>query len=204
MCNEAVAHLFRVSGRPALADSVDVTPVVESQLKRGGAWYSGIRFEVSINGEHRDCFTVGTVGMGNTIAEAWNDALGQWLGLFGVALSASMTKSAERITYGDYLVSSGATIIRGEPPQSTWLLSEGAFHILLDCLNNIVSRRQSSGRFTLMLVIIVDPSGTIRGEGRIDGEVIPEILPSLQNLKWPKTRQGYMYKQYFIFDRKGA
>jgi hypothetical protein len=75
---------------------------------------------------------------------------------------------------------------------------------LLNNLQRILKRYYGSRQFTLLLLIIVEPSGSIRGEGRINAHVIPEILSSLQNLKWPRAKDRYIYKQYFIFDLKST
>ncbi len=54
----------------------------------------------------------------------------------------------------------------------------------------------------LTLTLVFKEGSPLQGECRLDGQVSPEVLTSVQRYAWPKVTDTFMLKQYYVFSSK--
>lgn len=195
---EALANLLRSAGAEvdvkgntlsAQGQTLTIEAVVERTEKRGDKWVSGVRFDVALEGEPMPLFTTGTVGLGDSVAEARGTTIDEWLMSFGLALVRALSASADDVWdhLDGFVLCPGVLGIRG---QTSVEWSEDHVRMVLKSLKPALQEQpwfaSSEGAHSITLQILLEPSGAKAGECRIDGEDSARLLEQALAFGWPK------------------
>jgi hypothetical protein len=186
--------LLRVGGH-----SVDLVPVVESQVPKQGKSIVAMRIGVVVDGVQRPEATFGAIGIADTPQEAIALALGEWYLGFALPLFQAVGEKNPSLVITDYDIFAGTLGLRGTAAQGWVDGSDAMNRKVLDVVMPAVSRQDF---VALDLKVMVPPAGQPQSECRINSVVSPEIASRLIALDWPRTADGYMFKQAFVLKKK--
>ena len=212
LCAESLATLAKSSGvTPSIEgnhlrigkDELRLSAYVESEGRPHSQYALGLAVEVSINGVTQP-LTAGAVGIGATREEAAETAVSEWAQLAGVALLDALgvgRQGEPTFSAGRFSIHPGFTGIRGSRDVA-W--TEDSQRKLLGILNPLIRGLESSPSefHAISIMLVVEPGGATGGEGRVDGEVSPAALKAAESFPWPPTRNGYMFKQFYVLRRR--
>jgi hypothetical protein len=205
-CAEALAALARAGTVEATSkgNAVNVagTPLqlrarVEEERQAGPQWVAGIAVQVAVRG-NASALVEGAVGVGATRADAVDTAILEWANLAGVALIRAVAvrgRSKEVFSVGRVGVYPGFAGIRGAQGLSWSLASNRQLVTLMAPALSGLAPGQLHG---LSVSILVDSKGPVRGECRLDGVASPAAFASAQRYPWPRSKETYMLRQYYV------
>jgi hypothetical protein len=179
--------------------SVELIPVVESEVFKQGKNIVAMRIEVVIDGVQRPEANFGAIGIADTKQEAVIAGLGEWYLSFARPLFEAVGEKNPTFVTTDFEIFAGALGLRGATAHGWVDGSEVMNRKILDTVAPTMPRKDF---VTLDLKVMVPSTGQPRSECRIDGIVSSETASHLVALDWPRTAEGYMFKQAFVVKRK--
>lgn len=203
----------RATGRRVILNGLELEldAHIENELTKESKWLVGIA--VTASAGDGVPLGAGSVGLGDTRAEALDTAVGEWVQLSGVALVNGLVlkeHARRRHELHGLVFYPGPTGFRGpEVPklfsdpkrlQSPPSLSENHKQ-LLSLLSPALHELRPGHAHSLSLMLAVAPSGRLEGECRLDGVVTSAILDAAKQFSWPRTKAGYIFKQYYVVER---
>ena len=159
-----------------------------------------MRIEVAVDGNLRPESTFGAIGISATQEEAIAAGLGEWYLGFALPFLQAVGGKESALSIADYDVFVGALSLRGSAAVG-WVDGSGAMNRkILDVVGTAMSGQPDFA--TLDLKVMVPATGRPKSECRISGVVSAGIASRLVTLDWPRTADGYMFKQAFVLKRK--
>jgi Family of unknown function (DUF6348) len=180
--------------------SVDLTPAVESEGSAQGKSFVAMRIEIAIDGTRRPEFTFGAIGISATQEEAIAVGLGEWYLAFALPFFQAVEGKEPAFAFADYDVFAGALGLRGGAAVGWMDGSEAMNRKILNVVGTVISGKPDF--VTLDLKVMVPAGGRPNSECRISGVISADIASRLVALDWPRTAEGYMFKQAFVLKRK--
>lgn len=169
-----------------------MTVVLEHQRPLDGTWVTAARFDVAIDGVTQPQFTLGSIGVGDTLDESERAAVEEWLVIFGLPYCAARTGGPDGIELDEVVLHRSPAGIRGECP--TWAeAGAAAQRQVQDALAGQSELLKTTELRLVELKVLVKEDGSTDGECRVDGVPSDSLLAQLTRLEWPKG--AYLYKQ---------
>jgi hypothetical protein len=159
-----------------------------------------MRIEVALDGAQRPEFTFGTIGISATQDEAITGGLGEWYLGFGLPLFQAVRGTQATLAVADYEIFAGALGLRGSAAHSWVDGSDAMNRRILEALLPSVSKRADF--ITLDLKMMVPANGRPKSECRVNGSASVDIASTLLTLNWPRTPEGYIFKQAYILKKR--
>jgi hypothetical protein len=179
---------------------IRVTAVSENVLKQAGRFISAARFEISIDDTKRPELTFGSIGIGDSGADASQTAVTEWYLLAGRALFAGIGGQPPDIRADDLSIYVGLMGIRGERPEG-WL--DGTTKMNQQIIEVLRKHLPAAGVLSAIdLKMMVKANASIEGQCMIDGKESVDAIADLKSLPWPATKDSYMFKQAYVVARK--
>lgn len=208
LCAAALAALAREAGADPTAhggrvrigrDEVHLLTHIENEVEADGKHFIGMAVGAVINGVSRP-LTVGSVGIGLTREEAVETAVFEWVQLVGTALLSALgvpMYKMKRLSAGAFFAYPGRPGVRGVEPGG-WPPEH--LRQLLDRLIAVIDRLgAASDEFRVISIAVAIEKGSVqRGECTVDGRPSQEALAAMKAIEWPRTDDGYMFKQVFV------
>lgn len=161
----------------------------------------GLRVDVFVD-EVLQPLTFGSVGVGSDRGDAVETAVLEWAMYVGDTLlrALGVKIGEEPRNIGPFLVYQGLAGIRGS--QSPWSTENN--RQLLDRLDTLVTGLEHSpGELhSILLMVVVERSGTPRGACRVDGVISPAALTAVQSFPWSENGTAYIFKQFYVLRRR--
>jgi hypothetical protein len=180
--------------------SVDLVPVVESEVFRQGKIIVAMRFEFVVDSAPRPEAVFGAIGIADTRQEAIAVGLGEWYLGFALPFFQALGEKKPSLVIADYDVFAGVLGLRGGNAQGWVDGSEAMNRKILEVVLSTLPRQGDVVTFDLK--VMVPPAGQPQSECRISGAVSTETASRLIALDWPRTADGYIFKQAFVLRRK--
>lgn len=178
------------------SQKVDPTPIVETETEARGKSIVAMRIEISVDGVRQPKATYGAIGIAATKHEAIPIGLGEWYLGFGRPYFEMLKGASSSIEFLGYKVYPGAMGLRGGVALG-WVDSSDAMNRKV--LNaTIPAVGKTEDIVVLDLKVMVPASGYPHGECRVDGTVSRRLADKLAALDWPRSEEGYMFKQAYV------
>lgn len=214
-CAGTLAEFARAAGAtPSLdgarlrigKDELRLSAQLEQAAQGLSGYVAGVVVSVSINGVAQPMLTAGTVGTGSSSEEAAAAATTSWAQLVGVALLDALgvkRQGKPAFNSGRFSVHAGAASLAATAGAEGVPWDDQSRRELLDKLAPVIRGLASSpSKFHLIsIMVMVEPSGELDGECRVDGTVSAEALKAARAFPWPKATNEYMLKQYYLLRR---
>jgi hypothetical protein len=179
---------------------IRVTPVSENVLKQAGRFISAARFEISVDDKRRPELTFGSVGIGDSGADATQTAVAEWYMAAGRALFSAIGGQPPDIRADDLSIYAGLMGIRGERPEG-WL--DGTPKTNQQIIEVLRKHLPAGGALSAIdLKIMVKANASVEGQCMIDGKESVAAIADLKRLPWPTAKDSYMFKQAYVVARK--
>jgi hypothetical protein len=184
------------------ANRIHVSVVPENGAHEKGKFFWAARYEISINGEQIPALTHGTVGVDDTQDGAVQTAFQDWAMGFGYPFIRVLEKAPDGIAINGQTWYAGPLGIRGlgnELPGG-WVDGSNKMHqkILASTTALQSGAKNSSGFRSEEIMIAVPPTGDLKSECRINGEISPAAVAAINKLDWPRRKTAYFFKQYYV------
>lgn len=179
---------------------LDLSARIEQEGQQQSKWVVGIAVRTSVPGD--PSHIAGSVGVGDTRADALDTAVAEWAQLAGVAILNGVVlreRSTERLVHDGYVFYPGTTGVRG-PEQPAWS-NEDRLR-LLALITPELPKLTESQLHDVSLSLAVNPAGDVQGECRLDGASSQAILDAVKTFSCPKLKTPYIFKQYYVFERQ--
>ena len=208
-CAAAFAELGRKSNIEASAAGarvklagveLELDARIENEGQRESQWIVGIAVTAS-SSSVGGSLHAGSVGVGTSRADALDTAIREWVEITGLAILRAVAlkeRSSGRFVLDGSVAYKGATGIRG-PVQPAWSNEDDSRLLarVAPALLDLTAERLHS----LSLSVLVDPVGEVQGDIRLDGAPSPVVLEAIKEFSWPRLKDRYIFKQYYVTER---
>lgn len=178
-------------------NSIQLKIDVEFDGKEKGKWLYAANIVTFYKNGQETQIDVGSVGIGSSREEAINVCIQEWFGVFGIAFT-NMLNGDNSIAVSNMKVFPGLMGIRGKLPENTW--PKGNDEIARRIISQIQPqmRSQTGDLIPIDIKLYIGINGVVDGECRVDNHVSIQLLNNLKQLSWPSSKEGYMFKQFYL------
>jgi hypothetical protein len=182
---------------------IEVIPSIEQSLPQGGQWFTGVRFDIRLDGRDEPKYSFGAVGMGDSKEEAQHEAIQGWLAYFGKAFVAAMLQKDPGLEVAGFMVYPGALGMRGPSTDQVAEALRDMDRTIFSALAPMLSEStHETGPMTLNVMITRQGDGAVDGDCQLNGRGSTRGLAVLSHLSWPRNGSSYLLRKYYIFRRK--
>jgi hypothetical protein len=183
--------------------SVELNPVIETEREAQGVSVVAMRIEISIDGVRRVEAASGAIGIASNKEAAIAVGLDEWYLGFGQTFFQAMAEKEPSMVLDSHEVFVGVPGIRNlrtTGPLNSIERSDERDRKILNALLPALSRKANMA--FLVLNVVVPPSGKPLSECRVGTVVSTAMNSRLEALDWPRTADGYIFRQTFVLRKK--
>lgn len=144
---------------------------------------------------------LGVIGIGLTKPEAEQVCLQEWFATF-VLPFASMINGTNFIAVNGAKFYPGLMGVRGKVPTGNWLNADTAMHQKIIAGIQPAIKASTEEIIPVDIKLMVEKDGVKEGECRINNAVSADLLLQLQKLAWPVAEEKFMFKQFYLVDKR--
>lgn len=174
---------------------------VEFHGQKEDKWIYAANIRTSYKARKETHIDFGSIGIGSTKDEATNVCIQEWFASIGIPF-IDMLNGGKSIKVSNMNVFAGLMGIRGTLPENTWLKGDD------EMTKRIISQVQSQIKntdgdmFAIDIKLMIGKNGVSGGECRIANKISEQLLQDLKHLNWPSADEGFMFKQFYLVDKK--
>ena len=201
----ALAHELHIDAtasgtRVTLAGAeVNLKARIEQEVQQGPKWLVGIAVKTGLPAGVS--LTAGSIGVGATRQDAIDIAVTEWGQLVGVAILngvALKERSGQVIARNGFVLYPGARGNRG-PEEPPW--SDDQHARLVELITPELTGLASGRLHDLSLSVLVNPTGEVDGDCRLDGASSQSILNAVKTFSWPTLKTSYIFRRYYLVEK---
>ncbi len=189
--------------RTADGSSVRLKLAVTFDGARQGQWIYAAGLTTTYTAKTAATFTIEVIGVGKDRQEAADVCIQEWLASFGLPF-ADMLNDHNALNIGNLKVYPGLMGIRGNMPEGYFTgPDEQLNRSIIAALQPLINATPRNVA-TVDIKLLIGEDGITDGECRIDNTILPQGLQALKQLKWPPSKEQFIFKQVFLIRKPGA
>lgn len=193
-----------------VSKKIKIAPVTEIEQfnQDQGLWYLGVVFFLFIDGKNDPRFTYSAVGAEEMKEDVINAVIEEWGVCFVNPFISYLVKSDQFEYVDDMKYYFGVKLVRGGETGLDFGLPGQIESEIIKILHPYLKKTiyylngkpvDNPRTHTINIKLSIYPDGQIDGECIWNGQSSPWIIPILEEIEWPTTKDGYFVKQFFIY-----